>query len=379
MQKNTGKKILIYSSSLSSFEFGPDHPFKPDRAARMMELLNRYSLIYENNQEIIDPEPIEEDLLKLFHSKKYLNLLKKSSEGIFDLEMLEAGIGNPDNPVIIGIYDFFRKAAGGTHHGAMMLLNNEADFVFNPHGGFHHAGKNYAEGFCYINDIAITIQDLVNKGQKVAYIDIDVHHGNGVQDAFYSTDRVLTISIHETGKTLYPWGGYENETGIKMGEGYNINIPLLEGTDDDVYLYAFESLIPEAVKKFNPDILLAEIGGDVHMEDPLAHLSLTSNGYKKAISIIRGLCPKILATGGGGYNLYKTSALWTIAWAEFCQIKPFDNFAGSVGGMMYGPETKSGQLEDPPFALKGEIREKCMQESKRIVRYVQKNILPLIK
>jgi len=369
--------ILMYSDEISRVEYDPNHPFKPGRGKHLLELLKRYSLIFEQNQKVLEPEILDEELLYLFHTKYYIELLKKADSGDFSLDMLEAGLGTGDNPLFPGMFRFSLITSGGTYHGAQMLMNNEARFVFNPIGGFHHAGRNHAGGFCYVNDIAVAIKDLISKGQRVVYIDIDVHHGNGVQDAFYQDQKALTISIHESGKTLYPWSGFENEIGSGEGVGYNVNIPLLKGTDDEVYLYAFEAVVPPLVKKFKPDILFAQIGGDVHREDPLAHMKLTSNGYKKVIQIINGLCPKILATGGGGYNVFKTSALWAVAWAAFCGITPQDHYAGAVGGMMYGPETHAGNLEDEPFVVKGIDKEECFTHARDMVHYIENTVFPI--
>ena len=316
------RNILFYSDKLASFEYSDTHPFKPARARHLMDLLNRYSLMYEENQEVLEPAPLDEELLYTVHDKKYISLLKQCNAGDFDIEMLEAGIGTPDNPVMPGMLDFALAASGGTYQGAMMILDKEASFVFNPLGGFHHAGRNYAEGFCFINDIAIAIAACLDRGAKVAYIDIDAHHGNGVQDAFYGSDRVLTISLHESGKTLYPWGGFENEEGIKEGAGYNVNIPLLAESDDEVYLYAFRELVPPLVKAFAPDIIFLEAGGDVHRDDPLTHLNLTANGYRKTLEMIRDFKIPVLATGGGGYEVYKTANLWATVWSVFCNVEP---------------------------------------------------------
>ncbi len=369
--------ILMHSDEVSRVEYDPNHPFKPGRGKHLIELLKRHSLIFEDNQKIITPEPLDENLLYLFHTKYYIDLLKRADAGEFSLDMLEAGLGTGDNPLFPGMFRFSLITSGGTYMGSRMLHDNQARFVFNPIGGFHHAGRNHAGGFCYVNDIAVAIKDLLSRGLRVVYIDIDVHHGNGVQDAFYQDDRVLTISLHETGKTLYPWSGFENETGSGAGTGYNVNIPLLKNSDDEVYLHAFESIVPPLVNKFGPDILFAQVGGDTHREDPLAHLKLTSNGYAKVIGIINGLCPRILATGGGGYNVFKTSALWALAWATFCGIKPQDHFAGAVGGMMYGPEVHAGSLEDDPFVVKGVEKEECFTHAKDVIHYIQKNIFPL--
>ncbi|OPY74288.1 MAG: Acetoin utilization protein AcuC [Syntrophorhabdus sp. PtaU1.Bin058] len=368
---------LLYSYDLTQHEYRPSHPFKPARARLMYELLNRYGLISEENQRIIAPPLMNEELLYLFHTRGYIELLKKGEKGEFSVEMLHAGLGTEDNPLFKTMYQYAIAASSGTYEGAMMLYRENARFAFNPFGGFHHAGRDRAEGFCYLNDIAVTITDLIKKGQRVAYVDIDAHHGNGVQDAFYETDRVLNISLHESGETLYPGTGFEVETGTKEGAGYNVNIPLRAGTDDEVYLFAFESLVPPLIKSFKPDVVVANIGCDTHRDDPLAHLSLTSNGYKKVISIINDLSPKILALGAGGYNLFRTAALWTLAWAAFCGLQPHDLHAGIVGGMMYGPEINAGQLDDPPFVVEGREKEQCLAHARRVIDFVKDNIFPV--
>lgn len=368
---------LIYSYDLTKHEYTPSHPFKPVRARLMSELLNRYGLISEQNQKIVIPSLMDEELLYLFHTREYIELLKKGDKGEFSFEMLHAGLGTEDNPAFKGMYQYAWEASSGTYEGAMMLYKGSTRFVFNPFGGFHHAGRDYAEGFCYINDIAVAIAEFIRKGQKVAYVDIDAHHGDGVQDAFYETDRVLTISLHESGETLYPGTGSETETGTKEGIGYNVNIPLRAGTDDEVYLLAFESLVPSLIESFKPDIVVANIGCDTHRDDPLAHLSLTSNGYKKVISIINDLSPKILALGSGGYNLFKTAALWTLAWATFCGLQPHDLHTGLVGGMMYGPETDAGQLDDPPYVVVGLEKEQCLIHARRVIDFIKDNVFPL--
>ncbi|OHD66160.1 MAG: hypothetical protein A2176_07920 [Spirochaetes bacterium RBG_13_51_14] len=375
-EKINGLNVLMFSDRLASFDFGPTHPFKPIRAKQMMELLTRYSLLQEKNQRVIDPEPIPEEFLYLFHDRAYIDLLKKAGRGDFTLDMLEAGLGTEDNPVLPGLYDFCLTSAGATHQGALMLINDEADRVFNPLGGFHHAGAAHAEGFCYVNDCAVAIMDLTRRGKRVAYIDIDVHFGNGVRDAFVNRNDVLCVSIHESGATIYPWSGFQDDIGEGEGRGYTVNIPLLQGSDDEVFLYAFESVVPPLVAAFSPDVVIAVIGADTHRDDPLGHLYLTTNGYERAVRIIRDISPKLLATGGGGYNLYKTAALWALAWASFCGLEPEDTFAGLIGGMMYGPEAQSGTLRDRPQAASGALKEQCLDHARDVVAYLKKNVFP---
>jgi acetoin utilization protein AcuC len=375
--KTERKKILFYSDRLSLFDYGPGHPFKPSRAKHFYELLNRYSLISEPDQSIETPRKLDEQLAQTFHTARYLDLLKRSNAGEFTMEMLQAGIGNSDNPVRAGMLDYSLEAAGATWQGAQALARGEASLAFNPHGGFHHAGRDYAEGFCYINDIAIAVMGLLGQNKKIAYLDIDAHHGNGVQDAFYADNRVLVISLHESGKTLYPWGGFEHETGAGPGKGANVTIPFLQGTDDEVYLKTFDDIVPPLIRAFKPDVLFIEIGGDSHRSDPLTHLNLTSGSYETVLHALKKLCPAIMATGGGGYDTHKTASLWALAWATLCGIEIVDSFAGLVGGMMYGPESLTGSLRDDPFVLEGIEKEKCRIEADRVASYIKSEVFPI--
>lgn len=371
------RKVLIYSDKLAGFDFGPTHPFKPARAKQMMDLLSRYSLLHEKDQLIIDPEPFPEEHFYNFHDRAYLDLLKNAEQHGFSMAMLEAGLGTDDCPIVPGLWDFCIGASSGTCRGAALLAEGSARVVFNPLGGFHHAGRSHAEGFCYINDLAVAINDLTSRGLRVAYIDIDVHFGNGVSDAFVDRDDVLCISIHESGMTIYPWSGFVEEIGEGKGKGYTVNVPLMQESDDEIFIGAFESVVPPLVESFKPDAVVAVIGADTHREDLLGHLNITSNGYERAVRIINGLSPKLLVTGGGGYNVYKTAALWTLAWAVFCGLEPTDAYAGIIGGMMYGPEAHSGTLRDQPYAVSGNLKDRCAAHARDMVDYLKKSVFPI--
>ena len=238
--ENNGRNVLIYSDRLAGIDFGEGHPFKPARAKQMMDLLSRYSLLHEKNQIVIEPSPLPDEALYAFHDKKYIELLKNSECGGFTMDMLDAGLGTEDCPVFPGLWEYCTGASGGTYQGALMLADGTARAVFNPLGGFHHAGADHAEGFCYVNDLAVAITELTRRGNRVAYIDIDVHFGNGVRDAFAARNDVLCISIHESGMTIYPWAGFVEDIGEGEGRGYTVNIPLMQGSDDEVFSHAFE-------------------------------------------------------------------------------------------------------------------------------------------
>ena len=371
--------IFVYSEEMGRFDFGDDHPFKPERAIKTYDLCNRYGLMNHPWMTILDPEPIDQDLLTLFHDTAYLNLLKDASAGEVRLEMLERGIGAQDTPILPGIYEWSLRAAGGTHEAMQRLIKGNALTAFNPLGGFHHAMPDHAEGFCYINDIVIGIKDILSRHQelRIAYIDFDAHHGNGVQEAFYGDPEVLFISVHETGRTLYPWSGKETEIGKGDGRGFSVNIPLEPGTDDEVYNFVLDEAVLPLIKSFSPDLIVAELGADTLISDPLTHLKLTNNGYQRALKEIMALCPKILGLGGGGYDLFRTSRCWTLAWSILNHIEPADEFAGLVGGMMFGPEMEVGSLYDHPYYTKGEIKDRAFEDARKVVDYIRKEIFPV--
>jgi acetoin utilization protein AcuC len=371
--------IFVYSDEMAWFDFGPEHPFKPERANKTYELCTRYGVMNQPWMRILEPEPIAKRLLMLFHEPDYIDILEEASRGGFRPEMLMYGLGTADNPILSGIYEWSSRVAGGTHAAMDRIMNGDALVAFNPLGGTHHAMPGHAEGFCYINDIAITIVDALESlpEQRLAYVDFDAHHGNGVQEAFYGDPRVLVISLHETGRTLYPGSGSEKEIGAGVGKGFTVNFPLEPGSDDDVYEFALDRVVFPLLRCFSPHIIVAQIGADTLVSDPLTHLRLTNNSYQRAIKGIRELCPKILALGGGGYDLYRTARCWTLAWSILNRVEPMDEFAGLVGGMMFGPEKEVGSLYDHPYRSKGEIKERALKEAQKVTAYIQKELFPI--
>ena len=371
--------IFVFSDELAWYDFGADHYFKPERAAKTYELCNRYGVINHPWIKILKPESIDKSLLTLFHDDDYLRLLEKASRGEVQIEMLEKGIGTPDNPILPGIFEWSLNVTGGTHKAMEKLVRGDALIAFNPLGGFHHARSNQAEGFCYINDIVVAIKGTLAKfpDTKMAYIDIDAHHGNGVQEAFYDDPKVLFVCIHETGRTLYPWSGNEEEIGEGEGKGFTVNIPIEPGSDDEVFSLVFDGIVPPLIESFAPEVIVAQLGADTLISDPLTHLKLTNNGYLRAVKTIIKLCPKILALGGGGYDLYRTARCWTLAWSALNHLEPADEFAGLVGGMMFGPEMEVGSLYDHPYSNTGEAKEKAMFEAGRVMDYIRRTIFPI--
>jgi len=368
---------FIYSDALAKFEYGDDHPFKPLRARSTMELCNRHGLLFAVS--VIRPQPLPADRsdLELFHTPGYLDLLQRAGEGDHDLAQLAAGIGSPDCPVLKGLYDFSRLAVGATLQGIELVMTGTAQRAFNLLGGFHHAGVDHAEGFCYVNDIGVGIAKLIGAGHRVAFVDIDAHHCNGVQDRFYGDDRVLTISLHQLSDGFYPETGRVSETGTMEGRGYTVNVPLPPETDDEVYVHAFEQVVPPLLEAYKPDIVIAEIGADTLISDPLTDLRLTSNGYEAVVKTLCEVAPRLVAVGGGGYDVFRTSNCWTLAFAAMCEIEPEDEYAGLVGGRMYGSEF--GGLRDAQILTTGEPRRRVQAAVDETVRYVHEAIFPVLE
>jgi acetoin utilization protein AcuC len=357
---------------MAQYDFGPDHPFKPERAQKAFELCRRYGILDHQGMILKGPPTLDHKKLLLAHTEDYLEALRRVSRGEIFAEMLSFGIGTEDNPPLRGIYDWSRKCAGATWEGMVELLDEDAQVIFNPLGGFHHALPSRASGFCYINDIVIAIKEALSRGARVTYVDIDAHHGDAVQKAFYSEQRVQFISLHESGKHIYPYSGFVEESGEGEGEGFTVNIPLPPKTDDEVYLEAFHTIVVPLIKRFTPEVIVAELGADSMISDPLTDLMLTNNSYTEVVRELKGLCGKILATGGGGYDIYRTARCWTLAWAILNDIEPRDEFAGLVGGMMFGPEMEVGSLYDRPYAVKGPEKEKIRKEVDKTIQFLIK-------
>jgi acetoin utilization protein AcuC len=389
---------FIYSDELANFEYSPTHPFKPIRAKLTMDLCRRYDLIDRPWIRIVKPEPLPFEILAEFHDETYLKALqavdssalaselwpdvpsgRESGTFTIDPQILKYELGTDDNPIFAGVYDYSALAAGATFTGAKMVASGEVQVAFNPVGGFHHAARDHAEGFCYVNDAAVAITHLLKDGLRVAFVDIDAHHCNGVQDAFYRDDRVLVISLHESGRNLYPWSGFESEIGEGKGRGYTVNVPLPEKTDDEAFVRAFGEIVPPLLEAYAPDIVIAELGADTHVSDPLTHLSVTNLGYCRVVEKLVERAPRLLALGGGGYDVYKTTRSWTLAWAIMNQLEPRDEYVGVIGGMMFGPEAEVGDLHDKTVLTTGVVKERINQEIDRVLGYLKQTVFPIHK
>ncbi len=369
---------FIYSSELAGFELSPDHPFKPARARLALEMCRSRGL-FEGSAAVVEEfsEP-EKGLLERWHTAEYISLLKRAESGReVDVEMLHHGLGTAENPVFRGVYTYSKLAATASVMAARAAA--EGDSAFNPCGGFHHAHPDRASGFCYVNDAVIAILELRSRGLRVAYVDIDAHHGDGVQEAFYDDPDVLTISVHESGRTLFPWGGFEKEWGAGKAKGFNINVPLEPETDDNAFLFLFSEIVMDALELFAPEVIVGTFGTDTFATDPLTHLKMTNNGYADAVSMLRSRYPRIAAVGGGGYNMENAVRGWTLLWAELAGRQLGGGYGGALGGVLMGDASIEGSdLRDMHVYTSGPEADKVKRRSAELIEWYRRDIRPLL-
>jgi acetoin utilization protein AcuC len=307
----------IWDDAYLAYDFG-DHPLNPVRLELTIRLARELRVL--DRLDVEPPRAADEQKLLTVHSVDYVQAVRAAS---VDQSFTGFGQGTGDDPVFPGMYDAAALIAGGSARAALRVAGGEVDHAVNIAGGLHHAMRDYASGFCIFNDVVLAIRTLLAAGvRKVAYVDIDVHHGDGVQAAFYDDPRVLTISLHQDPRTLFPGTGLPNEVGHGEAAGTSINVALPPGTDDAGWLRAFRAVVPGAVRAFAPQVLVTQCGCDTHHEDPLANLELTIDGQRTAIAALHSLAHeaaggKWLAFGGGGYGLVRcVPRTWTHLLAE---------------------------------------------------------------
>ncbi|HXH82656.1 MAG TPA: acetoin utilization protein AcuC [Candidatus Tectomicrobia bacterium] len=309
------KTALVHSDSWARFDYGPEHPLRMERLGLTWRLMEAYGIARLPGTLVIEPSPADEAELARFHASEYLQILKAADAGTPPPAGHLFGLGPGDNPVFPGLWQCARLVAAGSMLAADLVATGQVARVFHFAGGLHHAMPDRASGFCYVNDAVLAILRLRDRGLRVAYVDIDAHHGDGVQHAFYDDPDVMTISTHERPERLFPGTGYVHEVGRGRGQGFSVNLPVEAYTDSAVYLPAFEAVVPPLVERFAPDVIVAQLGVDAHATDPLTHLRLDLRGLITAFERILGLAPRIVALGGGGYDLRNVARGWTLAWA----------------------------------------------------------------
>jgi acetoin utilization protein AcuC len=371
------KAIFIYSPELEKYHYPSEHPFNTIRAQKTRKIINSMGLLSGSGKSEVLPVPADRIVLKKFHSARYLHALKNASKGRYDVEALHMGIGTGDCPVFKGLYEYAVLATGATLVGVKNILSGSADVAFNPSGGFHHAGPERAAGFCYINDVALACMVLAEEGKRVLYLDVDVHHGDGVAYAFYDRSDVMTISLHENPASLFPGTGFADEIGEGEGKGYCVNIPLPIGTYDKMYMKVFNEVAVPLINAYDGDVIVFELGADALAGDPLAHLCLTNNSYAEIINFLLSLNKPILATGGGGYNVDNTARAWALAWSVLSgDGNEYDMNLG-VGGVMLESTDWQGGLRDRDIVVRKQQRELVLPGIETTIEILKKNIFPI--
>jgi len=354
--------VFVYSEDYTQFDYGRHHPLRLFRLKLAFDLMKSYGLL-DAPAEMVKPPLASEEVLVNFHSIEYLEALRCAEEK-GELHP-QHGLGGEENPVFPGVYTFSRLVVGGTFYALQKALQNCR--VFHIGGGMHHAKANKAEGFCYLNDVVIALKEAQDKGLRVFYLDIDAHHCDAVQEAFYDSDKVLVVSFHQYEEGFYPGTGSERELGEGAGYGYNINIPLDRYTDDEALWWAFNEIIPALFENFKPDLLFTQLGVDAHKDDPLTNLFLTTGSYKKIAEFLasswRG---PWVAVGGGGYDIINVARIWTIFWAymlgkDLPEILPewflrISRMEGYDGPHIEDLPGWSGEKGHVPFSLKERVK-----------------------
>ena len=302
-----GPLTLAWDERLIEYDFGPGHPLAPVRVELTMALARELGVLALPSVSLLIPEPADLDELQLAHDPAYIDAVRQA--GHDGMGNGRYGLGTPDNPVFDNMHEASALVAGATLTAARAVWSGQALHAANIAGGLHHAMRRSASGFCVYNDPAIAISWLLAEGaQRIAYVDVDVHHGDGVQAAFYHDPRVMTISLHEHPATLFPGTGLASEIGSGDGRGYAVNVALPAGTGDAGWLRAFDAVVPPLVRAFRPEVLVSQHGCDSHLLDPLAHLEVSVDAQRRAALMMHELAHETadgrwLFTGGGGYQL----------------------------------------------------------------------------
>ena len=369
---------LVWDDGFEAYDFGPQHPLKPIRVVLTVALLRACGLEALSNVSSLIPRSATRGELETIHTPEYIDAVEKITQNVRDpYGNYGWGIGTGDDPAFTGMHDASARVAGASITAADAVWSGTVEHAFNPAGGLHHAMADHASGFCIYNDPAIAIRWLLDNGaSRVAYIDVDVHHGDGVQAAFYDDPRVLTVSLHESGHFLFPGTGFADEVGSGDAAGTKVNVSLPPYTYDEAYCEAFERVVPGIVEGFKPDVLVTQLGCDTHATDPLAHLALTTKTYRYLASSLHDLAHSAaggrwVATGGGGYQIYSVvPRAWTIYFAELAggsvpaELPPEWIERARSDGARDLPDSFDDHGVILPPGRRGEVDERVMLETK---------------
>lgn len=339
MPKN--RVAYYYDSDEGHYYYGPGHPMKPHRLKLTHHLLLSYGLYRQ--LEVYRPHKATAEEMMRFHTEDYITFLQKvqpDNARNFANALSKFAIGEfTDCPVFDGMYEFAQTVTGASVDGAVRLNHGQADICVNWGGGLHHAKKSEASGFCYVNDIVLAILELLKYHARVLYIDIDIHHGDGVEEAFYVTDRVMTVSFHKFGD-FFPGTGAVKDIGAKAGKYHSINFPLREGIDDLSYEHIFKPVITAVMAKFRPGTIVLQCGADSLTGDRLGCFNLTLKGHAECVKFVKGFGVPVLVLGGGGYTIRNVARCWTYETATLLDARISNDIPAHTYRDYFGPDYK---------------------------------------
>jgi len=309
-----GKQKVSYfhdADTIGSYYYGPGHPMKPHRLQMTHNLILSYKLY--KKMEVFRPHLATADEMMAFHSPEYIDFVRRvtpENENDFSKQRQRFTVGD-DCPVFDGLYDYCRIYSGGSIDGAVKLNHGVCDVAINWAGGLHHAKRSEASGFCYINDIVLGILELLKYHPRVLYLDIDIHHGDGVEEAFYTSDRVMTVSFHKYGDYFFPGTGDARDVGVKGGKYHSINVPLRDGINDEAYKRVFEPVMSRVMEVYRPTALVLQCGSDSLSGDRLGCFNLSVRGHGDCVRHMLSYQLPTLVLGGGGYTMRNVARCWT--------------------------------------------------------------------
>lgn len=371
------RSAFLYSQRFGEFSYGDDHPFKVLRYRLAYELISELGLLDAETVRMVECPLVEESALLGFHAADYLHTLKEFSASSTARANFRFGLGDVENPIFPGVYDWARLGCGGTLEAIRMVADGEAEVAFSMAGGYHHAQAARASGFSYLNDAVVAIQAMLERGLRVAYVDIDAHHGDAVQQAFYSTDQVLTISLHETGENFFPQTGFVHELGEGKGFGYAVNVPFRAHADDLIFEQAFKQMVTPLLAAYQPDILVTQMGVDGLRTDPLSRLELTTGSIELAARSFMRLGIPWVALGGGGYDKFNVARCWALLWAIMCGVSVPEMLPPGYQQTIATLGRRETLLRDPPRLAHPDDYGRAQRALDISLAYLQRKLFPL--
>lgn len=373
----TDRFAFIYSSRFDGYSFGSEHPFKVQRYRLTYELIRELGLLEAPWIKTVETPFAPEEALLCFHRRGYLETLREFSREETPRANFVYGLGDVENPVFKGVYEWSLLSCGGTLEAVRQVVEGGCRAAFSMAGGHHHAHPARASGFSYLNDAVVAIHSLLDRGLRVAYVDIDAHHGDGVQEAFYGTDQVLTISLHESGRDFFPHTGFSSELGTGRGYGYSVNVPFRRHADDLIFEQSFKRIVLPLLEVFRPDVLLTQMGVDALRTDPLTRLEFTTGAIEFAARAFLATGLPWAAIGGGGYDKFNVARCWALVWSAMTGQPVPDRlppgFCATAGNLGYGDTL----LRDPPRLARPDDYAGAQDAIERTLAFLERKVFPL--